>query len=259
MKQIGKTVLLLGALGLEFSIQAVVPDTRYNTIVERNIFRLTSPPPVVVPPAPDPALDRSILLSGISNIDGRKKAWFVIQPKAGGKDLPLYVSLEENVRQDFLEVVSISEQEGEVKILNSGNPMTLSLKNNSPKAVAGAAPAAGAAPGAASFVPPPVIAGAPQTPTANSYANPSYTGRPVTVAGGTPSGAQGFGQPMESGLRNIPSRTVRLPSMGVNPQIAPPAEPPVDPVTQRFMMEAQQEHSRQTGTQLPPLPPLPNN
>ena len=252
----------LALLGVGFSGFAVVPDTHYNTIVDRNIFRLTSPPPPVFVPPPDPALDRSIELSGISNINGQKKAWFIVKAKAPGKDLPQYVSLGENERQEFLEVISITEQEGEVKVLNSGNSMILSLKNNSPKAVAGAAPAPGAVPGATSFAPPAVInSGLPAQP-ANPYGNstPSYGGKPVTVTGGVPTPAQGFGLQGESGLRTIPSRTVRLPSLGVNSQAAAPAaEPAVDAVTQRFMMEAQQEHARQTGGTLPPLPPLPNN
>src|SRR4051812_449753 len=120
MNQIGTKLLCLAILGLGLSSRAVTPDNRYDTIVDRNVFRLTSPPPPVVAPTNDPVLDRNIELSGISNINGHKKAWFIIkQAKPGPKDLPQYVSLGENERQDFLEVISISEEKGEVQIKNS--------------------------------------------------------------------------------------------------------------------------------------------
>jgi hypothetical protein len=243
MNRIGKTLLSLVALGLSFSARALTPDNRYETIIDRNIFRLNPMPP---PPAPtnaaDSTLNREVKLTGISNIGGTRNAWFMIPTKPPSKDPPLYLNLTAGEKADFIEVVSISEEEGEVKILHTGNAMTLSLKNDSLKANPVAATPVPAP--VANVVPPPT----PATPDANS---PSY-GRTATVVGGTPTSpvtASSTGQPGDgSGLRTIPTRTLRL---------APVADKPVDPLTQRVMMEVQQEQAKKSGRQLPPIPPLP--
>jgi hypothetical protein len=264
MNRIEKTLLALVFAGLSYSSQALTAENRYDTIVDRNVFRLNPMPVVTAPTNTDPVLDRKVDLSGISNVGGHKKAWFVVAPKAGSKDLPLYLNLSEGQRQDFLEVVSITESEGEVKVLNAGNSMVLSLKNNSLKAqpVAPMPPTPGVAPVAHAATP----SATPQPTTASygssrsaygnssSYANgnSSYGNRgAVTVSGGSPVTTAGSGQPVESGgLRSIPTRTLRLAP-------APSQQPAVDPLTQRVMMEVQQEQAKQSGQQLPPLPPLP--
>jgi hypothetical protein len=246
MKRIEKTLLVLSFIGLSCSVQVVTADNRYDTIIDRNIFRL-NPQPIATNGPAEVVPDRKVDLSGISNVAGNKKAWFVVAPKAGSKDLPLYLNLAEGERQDFLEVITISEESGEVKVKNGGNPMTLSLKVNSlkPQAVAPAAPTPAAVP-----VPPTAIPAA-QSASA-SYGNASYGGQTVTVTGGTPptTTPTTTGQTTEgSGLRSIPTRTLRL---------APVAnEKPVDPVTQRVLMEVQQAEAQQTGKVLPPIPPLP--
>lgn len=262
MNRIEKMLMVAVLAGLSCSAYAVTAENRYETITDRNIFRLNPPPP---PPAPsskdESVLDRKVDLSGFSNVGGHKKAWFVVAPKPGSKEPPLYLSLSEGQRQDFLEVVSISEDEGEVKILNSGNAMVLSLKNNSlkPQAVAPAPPAPGAPPVAHTVTPAPRPH---STPTSygntknsygnrSSYGNGSYGRGGVTVSGGTPapitSAVNGQHTGTTSGLRTIPTRTLRV----------APKQAPVDPLTQRVMMEVQQEQARQTGQMLPPLPPLP--
>lgn len=267
MNQIGKLLLWPVVLGLGWSVQGVTPDNRYNTIVERNVFRLTSPPPPApVPPPVDAALERNIELSGISTVDGQKKAWFVIKPKPGSKDLPKYVSLAEQEEQEFLRVVGISEAEGEVNVLNSGNSMVLSFKNNGTKAILGV-PAAVPAPVAAtgSVIAQPAgaspIAGLP----AGYGSAPARGGRQVTVAGGLPATIQGntvqgnnfqgnIGQPNDGGLRSIPNRQLRLsPIAGQQPG---GNEIQVDPVTQRRLMETQKAVYEAAGEPLPPLPPM---
>jgi hypothetical protein len=248
MNQIGTKLLCLAIVGLGLSSRAVTPENRYDTIVDRNIFRLTSPPIATNAPPPDPALDKNIELSGISNINGKKKAWFIVkQAKPGPKDLPQYLSLGENERQDFLEVISISEEKGEVQIKNSENPMILSFENNKPKVAPGSTPTPMAT-AATSVV-------SPQSPNPYSYNSPNPPGRSVTVTGGvapiTPANN-------ENGLRSIPSRPVRLSPIPANQQPTASTEPAaVDPVTQRAMMEIQQAQAAKTGQKLPPLPPLP--
>lgn len=265
MNNIGKLLLIPAVLGLAASVQGVTPENRYNTIVDRNVFRLTTPPPPPAPPSTaDDPLSRNIELSGISMVDGQKKAWFVIKPKPGSKDLPKYVSLSEDEEQEFLKVVNIKDAEGEVKVLNSGNSMVLSFKNNGTKAMpgspllgvpaiapntAGAASSAIAQPHGAS-----PIAGAPP----GYGSTPANGGRVVTVAGGAPSVVQGStAQQAEGGggLRSIPNRQLRL--SPIASQIQPGVnEAPVDPVKQRQMMETQKAVFEAAGEHLPPLPPV---
>src|SRR5688500_12392271 len=114
MNRIEKTLFVFALVGLSCSVQAITAENRYDTIIDRNIFRLNPQPIITGPTNVEPILDRKVDLSGISNVSGRKKAWFVVAPKAGSKDLPLYLNLSEGERQDFLEVVSITEQQGEV-------------------------------------------------------------------------------------------------------------------------------------------------
>lgn len=240
MNRTGKTLLLLATLGAGINVQA--EPARYETIVDRNIFRLTSPPPPPVVTNVNEALEKNIELSGISNIGGKKKAWFIIKPKTGAKEAQ-YVNLSENERHEFLEVVSIAEAEGEVKVLSSGSSMVLSFKNNAPKVTPGTA------------APPVPIAGArpvtpqPIAPTSYASAAPSASyggGSSVTVSGGAPSTSQ-FGQTAENGLRSIPTRQLR-----VAPQ--PEAEA-IHPQKQRELMEIQKAVYEAANVPLPPLPP----
>lgn len=249
MNQIVKTLLLLTAVGAGYSVHAISPDNRYETIIDRNIFRLNPPPEASTNSPAEIVPERKVDLSGLSNVAGNKKAWFVVAPKAGSKDLPLYLSLSEGERQDFLEVLNINEESGEVKVKNAGNPMTLSLKVNSlkPQAVAPTAPV----PAPASRPPTPIPA--PQQPAATSYGNNSYSsGQSVTVTGGTPvSSATTSGQTTEgSGLRSIPTRTLRLAPVATQTK-------PVDPVTQIINMERDRQDKLKQGLTPPPPPPIP--
>lgn len=251
MNRIEKTLLVFSFVGLSYSVQALTAENRYETIIDRNIFRLNPPPITTGPTNIDPVLERKVDLSGISNIGGRKKAWFVVSPKVGSKDLPLYLNLSEGERQDFLEVVSITEDLGEVKVVNAGNSMVLSLKTNILKAQPVApTPPPVATPVANAGIPSPT----PQPSTA-SYADgsASYGNRAVTVSGGTPTVATVGGQAVEtSGLRTIPTRTLRLAPVANQQPSAP-----IDPLTQRVMMEVQQQQAKQSGAVIPPIPPLP--
>jgi hypothetical protein len=254
-KWISKALVVLVVAGAVYSSHAVTSDDRYNTIVERNVFRLTSPPPPPAAPETNEALDRNIELSGIQIVNGRKKAFFVVKAK-NAKEGPQYVSLGEGERKESLEVQTILDNSGEVKILNAGNPMVLSFTNNGVKVAPGSAPA-----------PKPVATAAVLPHSTVSSVNPfgsrsqanNYGNHSVTVAGGTSSTPSPGSNPGISGivnnggLRSIPSRTVRLPTTSQPAN----SQPSVDPVTQRALMEIQAEHARQTGQTLPPLPPLP--
>ena len=256
MNRIGKMLLSLVALGLSYSVHALTSENRYETIIDRNIFRLVPMPPPEKPTNNvDSTLNREVKLTGISNIGGLKNAWFMIPAKPPSKDPPLYLNLSEGQQSDFLEVISISEEEGEVKILHTKNPMTLSLKNDSLKAAPVAAVPAVAVPVAANVV----VPQPPTTSTSYSPPAPSYgTLRPATVAGGTtPTFPTTTGQNADgSGMRTIPTRQLRL-SPAPNQQ-ATANEKPVDPLTQRAMMEVDHALKERQGLIPPPLPPLPH-
>ena len=246
MNRIGNLVLLPCALFVTVIAQAKTDDSRYEAIVDRNIFRLTSPPPPPAAPTNTEALDRVIELSGITSISGKKKAWFIV--KAKGAKEPEYINLGENERQGFLEVVNISEAEGEVKVVNSGNAMTLSFKNNAPKALPTPA-APPVAPVAANL---PGGTAAPSRPASSygSTGSPSRGGSSVTISGGSPTPAYGqTAQANDSGLRTIPARTLRLSPQQQQQQSV------VDPQKQREMMEIQKAVYDAAGVPIPPLPP----
>ncbi|MEO5801967.1 MAG: hypothetical protein ABIR24_00435 [Verrucomicrobiota bacterium] len=252
MNQIVKSLLLFAVVGLSINVHALTPDNRYDTIIDRNIFRLNPIPPTLPPTNTNPELTREVKLSGISNIGGNKKAWLIVPAKPGSKDLPLYLNLSEGEGADFLEVVSISEEDGTVKILHSKNPMTLSLKNDSlkPAPVAPLAPPApGVAPVANVITPQPT---APSYGTSYPNTTPQPNARAVTVTGGTPSLPAIPGLPEGSSLRSIPTRTLR-----VAPGVQPVPETPVDPKKQREVMEIQKAVYDAAGQPLPPLPPTP--
>lgn len=249
-----KNLILAAILSFAFYGHAVTSDDRYGTIVERNVFRLTSPPPPAPPPTNNEALDRNIELSGISTVNGRKKAFFVVKAK-NAKEGPQYVSLGENERKEFLEVVSISEPKGEVQVINSGNSMILSFTNNGVKVAPGSVPATTAMATSSTGIIPNHLNTAPGATPYNPAQPNVYGGRSVTVTGGNPSAMSG--QTGDNGLRSIPSRSVRLSPIANTGQPQPSSEPAVDPVTQRALMEIQAEHAKQTGQKLPPLPPLP--
>ena len=151
--------------------------------------------------------------------------------------------LSEGQREGDVEVVSINELAGVVKVSYDGTLLTLDFTNNAAKAVASSAappPGVGGGPGAA---PPRRLNAAWQAPAAPGSKQPSSSPndnrrplRPVGGMGGTPAptgmGAAQFGQAAE----------------------APP--PIMTPEQQAVLMEAMREQQRNDPT-MPPLPPTP--
>lgn len=228
-------LLLLAIAGLEASI----PE-RYQSIIDRNAFGLNPPPVQTVETnaAPPPA---NVKLTGFATINGVKRAFFVITPK-DPKDPAQYVNLPEGQREGILEVLRISEGEGEVKIKNSGTDSVLSLEKNGfkPATLAPGVSAAptnpsGGMPGPGGAAPSPVY-----NPTAPSSVVATYNTKVVAGAPPVanppvpplPGEAPQPGQPSQGnvqpntgappappappgGMRTIPTRTLRLPN---NPQ-----------------------------------------
>jgi len=101
----------------------------YAVISERNVFHLNPIPPPPEPEAPKVELP-DIKLSGFLKIGNTTHALFCYTPK-DKKDGPLYYDLVDGEKQGILECVKIDESKGEVAIVNSGTPATLTLKDNS--------------------------------------------------------------------------------------------------------------------------------
>jgi hypothetical protein len=98
-------------------------ENPYQGIVDRNVFGLRPPPPPPSNEPPKPPIP-AINLTGITTILGKKMAFMTIQlpPKAGeqGKPGPTSFMLTEGERDGEIEVVSIDEVAGTVKVNDFG-------------------------------------------------------------------------------------------------------------------------------------------
>jgi hypothetical protein len=103
-------------------------DNPYAVISERNVFHLSPAPP---PPEPDkPKLELpTIKLSGFFRVGSRTRALFSSYPKKK-EEGTTYYNLAQGEKDGILEVVKIDEENGSVDILTTGNPATLTLKDD---------------------------------------------------------------------------------------------------------------------------------
>ena len=113
----------------------------YAVISERNVFHLNPIPPAPLPEKPK--LDLPVIkLSGFFKVGSETRALFSSEPKKK-EEGPKYYNLAqgEKATDGVVEVVRIDEENGKVDILNSGTPVTLTLKEDSlssaPAAAAG--------------------------------------------------------------------------------------------------------------------------
>ncbi len=231
------------------------PKNPYSSIVARNPFGLKPEPPPPEPPAPEPppVSPNSLKLTGITTLLGGKRAMFVVEEP--GKTNLVSDLVREGDWDTYitnLQVLSIDERAGSVRVMYGGKELALNFKEHgikpptSPLPVPGA-PALGA-PGRPGTVPgraTTTVVGAPPTlPPAFNMPQPGAV-QPAGV-GATP-GA--------TGLRQVPSRPSRLgaPSAMVETE-TPPA---FSPEQQILAMKAQEIIARQQGVALPPTPPVP--
>lgn len=109
----------------------------YQTIAASNPFRLKPipPPPSTEPEKPPPS---NITLTGITTIFNDKLASMEVQQPNGKPKL--FLTLSEGQREGDVEMVSIDEKAGVVRINNQGVPQTLDFTTAS-KRVASALPA----------------------------------------------------------------------------------------------------------------------
>jgi hypothetical protein len=238
--------LLLGA-GAIAADTADLSSNPYQGIVDRNVFALKPLPPPAAPESDKPPVPK-FSLTGITTILGNKRVLFKTIPVPGkGVDVTKEESymLAEGQRQGEVEVTSIDEIRGIVKVIYAGTAMTLDFTNNAAKAVAVAAAPAGAGaaavPGRGSA---PGIA-IPSRGTAGRFGakqdGSDNERRPIRAGGGFGMGPGPMGMaPGQAGMGFGQTQT------GMAAQQAPAV---ITPAEQEVLMEA----SRSLGG--PPLPP----
>lgn len=270
----GEKMLLctLATLALCTAANAVTSDssgTPYQGIVERNVFGLKAPPPPPDPEANKPPPPK-ILLQGITTILGNKRALFKVAmpPKAGepAKGEQSFI-LAEGQRDGDIEVLEIDAVAGTVKVNNYGTITSLNFKDNGISPTA--APGLGALPNPAGFMPKPAgnvftpPGGAQPIPTARPMRLPTLPGAATSPASAGAAPVYATGTPAyPGGTPGLAVGGVSLPLSGSTPAQTQPAAQPARPDTmtaeEKFLMvEAYRARMKQTGQQVPPIPPTP--
>lgn len=272
---------VISALALSAAIQwagAEAKPNPYGPIIDRNPFGLKPPPAPVVetnqePAAPPP----NVKLTGISNLFAKRALLEITEqqgpsrpgqppPPGGTVNRPI---LAEGEAMHGVEVVAIDLEKNRVRIRNAGTESELTFEV--PK-LSGGGPTGPPTPGRPgqpmASVNPNVPAAAAQ-PTVITPSNAQGAGRGVSLYGGgnaattansgvtTLGGAAQMPSPLgaDSGLRTIPSRTIRTPNN--------PDQQQIDPAQQQILMEANRLQQQQQPTYnrrgrptiQPPLPP----
>jgi len=175
---------------------ALTEGNPYTTIVGRNTFALKPPPP---PPDPaankPPAQPPNISLQGISTILGRPQVLLKLKlppkPPEGPKELSVVMDVGQ--REGEVEIVEINAETGAVKINNGGSVLSLNMKDNAEKPVAGAALPAPApvqpVPGGLPVPQPAAVAPANPGVSATTIGNSPGTALPTRPIRSTPTAA----------------------------------------------------------------------
>lgn len=191
------------------------PGTPYQGIVDRNVFALRPPPPPP-PPKDDRPPPPKIYMTGITTLFNKKLVLLkvTLPAKPGTKAEEEAYTLGENERQGEIQVLSIDEKNGIVKVDDYGMITNLNWNDNGIK-VSTPAPAPAAAPAAPPPNPGPFNPGMPaNTPrgpgnravptngrqmrtgagaNAGGYGNPGYAGAAAPMSVATPNGSVALG------------------------------------------------------------------
>lgn len=235
-----------------------VNESPYQSIIKRNAFGLKPPPPPAPAPEPTPQVTPSALkLTGITTLGGGKRAMFVLQEP----NKPQLISdlVREGERDSIitnLEVLSIDERAGVVRVKYGGKELALNFQDHGLKAPVAAPQQAGRPiPGQ-----PGATVASTQPPTAAGT-----SGALARVQSSQASTVSSANVQSPSTLQRIPTRPARLtpsggtwvsqnPSPGQDTQIT---QPEISPEQQVQSMRAQHDALRRYGIPAPPLPPLP--
>lgn len=281
------TALICGAaaFGLCLKAGAVPADNPYKGIVERNLFGLKDPPPPPDPAEVNKPQPSKIILTGITDILGRKQALMKIpaapaKPGETPKGEQSFI-LTVGQREGDIEVLEIDPVAGMVKVRNAGVVEELNFEKNGPKLAGTPAPGAPAAPGVPGIPMPSPVATASASPSATpaglapgttftaaglrsiptrSVRTTGSASQPAQPAYGAAYGATTYGAPAEAGTAPGTTATGTLSAGSLlapvsTPKLQPnwPPEPNLSPVEQEVLIEAQ----RQANANNPNFPPLP--
>ena len=224
MHSLGKALMVLGSVALIPTLSAAIPE-KYQTIIDRNAFGLNPPQP-----QPENVVSNTppvtVKVSGFVKRGDETRAYFVI-PGKDAKDTQ-YLTLGEGEKEGIVEVLKISNEEGEVRIKNSGIDQVLSLDKNGMNPMK-LAPGVTPAPTTPMPMPVPGMApGQPGQPGQAAAASPVYNPAAAAnvVASGTYSprgpgnagGAQNVGGAVPGGPPPVPQPGVVTPA-GQPPQV----------------------------------------
>lgn len=270
---------VISALVLGATFQLAMADTRpnpYGPIVDRNPFGLKPPPPPVVETNQEPAVPPpNVKLTGISNLF-RKAALLEVTeqqapsrpgqppPPGGTVNRPI---LAEGEAAFGVEVVAIDLDKNTVRIRNAGKESDLTFETPKPSGT-GAPGVPGVPPVPGRVIQPlastnPNVPAAAAQPTIISPGGAQATSGVTLYGGGTTTTAPNTGvttlggassqvpSPLgaESGLRTIPSRTIRTPNM-------PDQQQPQVDASQQLQAPTYNRRGRPVIPP-PPLPPTP--
>lgn len=199
---IRRCLILIMIGGIAFSIYAVTEPDRYGAIVRRNAFNLREPEPPKPPPEPPPSI--KVNLTGITTILSGKRAFLLVQEQ--GKQ-PESKMLKEGERDGQIEVVSIDESTGSVKIKIGEKETELTFEKDGLKPPTSPAGAPGTVPG---------VPGAPGVPSPSGGAGTIQPTPPATtgiIPAGGASPSVSASNPSASALAAIgssmPTRPIR--------------------------------------------------
>ncbi len=128
----GRLVLLLASLVFIPAVLRAGEDakaTEFSSIVPRNAFGLVpvaAAPAVQLPPVPEAS--PSILLTGVTQIEGKKMAYLTVTTP-GIKEVK-YLSLGETERDGAIEIMAIDLKSGEVQLKDRGRPKVVNFVKN---------------------------------------------------------------------------------------------------------------------------------
>jgi hypothetical protein len=187
---------LVGALAVSVLVsgtacaEASAPDANpYAVISDRNVFHLNPEPVHDDAPPPKPPDLPKVLLSGFQKVGDRLKVYLAI-PAKDPKETTAYLALQVGEKENDVEIVKVREEKGEVDILNTGTPMTLTLASNGVASTSGSAggggPSRGGPPGIGHRMMPGMSR--PNMPAASSASAQPYTGGSAIVIGGSDNG-----------------------------------------------------------------------
>lgn len=257
-------ICVLGSAVLCAAASGITADGPYAAIVDRNVFGLKPPPPPPDPNEAAKAAPTDLTLTGITTILGNKRVLLKSAPKPGKpgeKPTERSYILTEGQRDGDVEILTIDEKAGAVKLRLAGNEMTLDFEKNGPKLPTTPPPAAvpglpipggrqipipGAAP---ATLPMPIPGTTPQgfptrtlrLPGAGTVGTPgagAATATPASYSGGLALGGYGYGT-----------------TAAATPQKEAIQQPQFSAEEQEVIIEAQREHLKSQGNPVASLLP----